>query len=244
MKNVKLVLEYDGSKYFGFQRQSTLKSVQGELEKALSWVLKEKIEIAAAGRTDKGVHGKYQVVNFQTNTLIPIEKLAYIINKTLDDDIRIISSEEVSMDFHARFSAKGRKYLYLMKSRDKYNVFERNYITFIEDELNIEKFLKITEVLIGEHDFDSFRKSDCNSRVPVREIKEIQMEKDGDLYKFYIRADSFLKSMVRIIIGSALAVYFGAKENDYIIQKLKNPTLEDEKIVAPAQGLYLYDVEY
>lgn len=244
MKNVKLVIEYDGSKYFGFQRQSTLKSVQGELEKALSWVLKEKIEIVAAGRTDKGVHGMYQVLNFQTNSLIPSEKLAYIVNKSLDDDIRVISSEDVPMDFHARFSAKGRKYIYMMKSKEKYNVFERNYITFINGELDMDRFLKITEVLLGEHNFDSFRKSDCNSRVPVREVKEIHMEKEGDVYKFYIRADSFLKSMVRIIVGSALAVYFGDKEEDYIVKKLENPNLEDEKIVAPAQGLYLYDVEY
>lgn len=244
MKNVKIVFEYDGSDFFGFQRQDDVRTIQGEIEHALSKITGEKIEITAAGRTDRGVHAINQTANFLTTSPIPPERYFSILNKWLPEGIRVKSSEKAEADFNSRFSAKSRKYLYIMKNKREFNVFEKKYITYVEDDIDVEKFVEILKPLIGRHNFDSFRKSDCNAHSPVREIKSIEMIKENGAYKFYIRADGFLKSMVRIIVGYGLAVYFGEKPADYVQNGVENPNNGREKPLAPPNGLYLYEVEY
>lgn len=243
MKNIRIDYEYDGTNFFGMQKQEKERTVAGEIEKALNFFLKEKVNLINSGRTDRGVHALKQVSNFMTESRIPLDKLKYALSKALPSDINLLSLEEVSDDFNARFSANWRSYIY--KLNPQKDIFKRNRVMFIKEDIDIDKFNEILKPLIGEHDFGSFRKADCGAQNGIRNIYEIYSYKVNEEIHVYLKANSFLKSMVRIIIGSALAVYFGDKPEDYIIQKLNNPNMQENgKIMAQAQGLYLYEVNY
>ncbi len=245
LKNIKLIYEYDGTNFFGNQKNPGVRTVNEEIEKVLNEITGEEINLISAGRTDKGVHAVNQVSNFFTNSKIPAEKYKKILNRKLPGDINIKISEDVEGEFNARYSAKSRSYIYVIKNIKNYSAFERNYFTFVDFELDIERIKNIIEGIKGKYNFDNFRKSDCNQKNPEREIKEFTIKQEGDKYIFFIKADGFLKSMVRIIIGSVLAVYTGERSEDYIINKLQNPIESDsDKLVAPPTGLYLYEVEY
>lgn len=243
MKNIRIDYEYDGTNFFGMQKQEKERTVAGEIEKALNFFLKEKVNLINSGRTDRGVHALKQVSNFMTESRIPLDKLKYALSKALPSDINLLSLEEVSVDFNARFSANWRSYIY--KLNPQKDIFKRNRVMFIKEDIDIDKFNEILKPLIGEHDFGSFRKADCGAQNGIRNIYEIYSYRVNEEIHVYLKANSFLKSMVRIIIGSALAVYFGDKPEDYIIQKLNNPNMQENgKIMAQAQGLYLYEVNY
>lgn len=243
MRNIKLIYEYDGTNFFGMQRQEKARTVAGEIEKSLKSILKEEINLVNSGRTDRGVHALKQVSNFPTRGKIPTERLQYALSKALPKDINLLGLEEVEEDFNARFSAKWRSYIYKLSS--KKDIFQRNRVMFVKEDIDIEKLNKILSVLKGQHDFGSFRKADCGAQSGIREIYEIYAYKSNDEIHIYLKANSFLKSMVRIIVGSALAVYFGEKSEDYLINKLSNPDMQENgKIMAEPQGLYLYEVEY
>lgn len=243
MRNIKLVYEYDGTNFFGMQRQEKARTVAGEIEKSLKSLLKEEINLVNSGRTDRGVHALKQVSNFMTIGKIPAERLQYALSKALPEDINLLELEEVEEQFNARFSAKWRSYIY--KLSPKKDIFQRNRVMFIKEEVEVERLNSILAVLKGRHDFGSFRKADCGAQNGIREIYEIYAYKVKDEIYIYLKANSFLKSMVRIIVGSALAVYFGDKSEDYLVNKLKNPDMQENgKIMAEPQGLYLYEVEY
>ena len=242
MRNIKLVYQYDGSDFFGFQRQPKQRTVQGELERGLRLILQEEPNLISSGRTDRGVHATMQVSNFFTNSKIPVDRLKFALENAVAEDISIIGVEEVDQDFHARFSAKDRAYVYTMThERD---IFQRRFVTLVESELDVEKLQSILNPLVGKHNFESFRQSNCGAKNPVREIKEIRVYRDGNRISVYIRANAFLKSMIRIIMGSALAVYFGKVPESYIAEKLEVPEKERKKIMAPANGLYLCEINY
>lgn len=243
MRNIKLVYEYDGSDFWGMQRQPGQRTVAGEIEKILNVLLDEKITMVNSGRTDRGVHALMQVSNFTTEGKIPTERLKYALERALPRDINLLSLEEVPMDFSARFSAKWRAYEYKVSA--KKNIFDRKKVLWVEEEIDVERLYKIFEPLIGEHDFDSFRKADCQGKKSVREIYDIKVFKRLDEIVIYIKANSFLKSMVRIIVASVLAVYFGKEEEDYIQKKLDKPDKREcSKYIAEPQGLYLCEVGY
>lgn len=244
MYNIKLVYQYDGSKFYGFQRQPKERTVQGEIEKILRNVLNENIDLISSGRTDRGVHAFMQVSNFFTTNRIPLENLKRVLKKKLSNDILIDEITYENEEFHARFSAKKRAYIYIFKEEAKKTPFESNYLMWIKEKLNKEKFLNILNPLIGRHDFEGFRKIGCGANNTFREIYNIDFyEKEGKQY-LYIEANAFLKSMVRIIVGSALMIYFGQRDENYIENKIKNPDKNSEKILAEPQALYLYKVEY
>ena len=243
MRNIKLIYEYDGTNFFGMQRQEKARTVAGEIEKSLKSILKEEINLVNSGRTDRGVHALKQVSNFLTKVKIPAERLQYALSKALPKDINTLGLKEEEEDYNGRFSAKCRSYIYKLSS--KKDIFQRNRVMFVKEDIEIEKLNKILSVLKGQHDFGSFRKADCGAQSGIREIYEIYAYKSNDEIHIYLKANSFLKSMVRIIVGSALAVYFGEKSEDYLINKLKNPDMQENgKIMAEPQGLYLYEVEY
>ncbi len=244
MKNIKLVFEYDGSNYYGYQRQLKERTVQGDLEKCLNKILNEKINLVSAGRTDRGVHAFEQVANFKIDTKIPLDKLKIIVNRAIPKTIKIKECVEENEEFHSRFSAKGRGYIYIMKKESECTVFDSNYVTPIKENIEVQKFLEILKPLEGKHNFESFRKTDDKYKNPERTIKKIDFYKKGENYYAYIEADSFLKTMVRIIMGTALAVYFGEEKEDYLLDKLKNPNIKEKKIVALPNGLYLSKVLY
>lgn len=243
MRNIKLIYEYDGTEFWGMQRQPNKRTVAGEIEKLLKVLLREDITMINSGRTDKGVHALMQVSNFVTNGKIPLDRLFYALERALPRDIRLLHIEEVSMDFNGRFSAKWRSYEYrLSTSKD---IFQRNRFMKVEEEIDVDRFYEILKPLVGKHDFSSFRKADCQAQNPTREIYNIKVYRQGDEVVVYIKANSFLKSMVRIIIGSALAVYFGREDSNYIQSKLDKPDKQEQgKYMAEPQGLYLYEVSY
>ena len=249
-RNVKIIYQYDGSKFSGFQRQkhNNIKTVQGEIEKVILKAFSQKINMISSGRTDKGVHAMEQVSNFLIDGNIPLEAIKRQINKSLKGEIKILNITEANENFNARFDAKNRTYLYILRTEEDISPFEANYITGLKKEVNVEKFQKIMDSFIGKHDFSSFMKKDKAYRNPVREIFYIKCFYDKKWGKNQINIEicgnGFLKTMVRIMIGSALAIYFGKEKEDYIIKNLENPNADNKKILASSEGLYLYKVNY
>ena len=249
-RNVKIIYQYDGSKFSGFQRQkhNNIKTVQGEIEKVILKAFSQKINMISSGRTDKGVHAMEQVSNFLIDGNIPLEAIKRQINKSLKGEIKILNITEANENFNARFDAKNRTYLYILRTEEDIPPFEANYITGLKKEVNVEKFQKIMDSFIGKHNFSSFMKKDKAYRNPVREIFYIKCFYDKKWGKnqlnIEICGNGFLKTMVRIMIGSALAIYFGKEKEDYIIKNLENPNADNKKILASSEGLYLYKVNY
>jgi tRNA pseudouridine38-40 synthase len=243
MKNIKIIYQYDGSDFFGFQRQPNKRTVQGELEKGLYKIINEKVNLISSGRTDRGVHAKKQVSNFMTTSKIPVDRLKYALDNITPNDIKILDISEVEMEFHSRFSAKTRAYEFLITSNR--SVFETRHITEVKGDIDIEKLYEIMRKFIGKHNFDGFRMTDCGGNNPVREIFEIKCYRvDREKIGIYIKGNAFLKTQIRIMVGSALAVYFGERKSDYIEEKLKNHDPKGEKIVIDGAGLYLYEINY
>ena len=249
-RNVKIIYQYDGSKFSGFQRQkhNNIKTVQGEIEKVILKAFSQKINMISSGRTDKGVHAMEQVSNFLIDGNIPLEAIKRQINQSLKGEIKILNITEANENFNARFDAKNRTYLYILRTEEDIPPFEANYITGLKKEVNVEKFQKIMDSFIGKHDFSSFMKKDKAYRNPVREIFYIKCFYDKKWGKNQVNIEicgnGFLKTMVRIMIGSALAIYFGKEKEDYIIKNLENPNADNKKILASSEGLYLYKVNY
>ncbi|NWO18810.1 tRNA pseudouridine(38-40) synthase TruA [Leptotrichia sp. oral taxon 223] len=247
-RNVKMIYQYDGSKFCGFQRQNTMKTVQGEIEKVIFRTFSQKINMISSGRTDKGVHAMEQVSNFLIDKNIPLEAIKRQINKCLKGEVKVLGIEEADGKFNARFDAKSRTYLYIMRTEEDITPFEVNYVTGLRKNVDAEKFQEIMNDFVGKYDFSSFMKKDKAYRNPVREIFYIKCyydEKFGEKQvNVEICGNGFLKTMVRIMIGSALAVYFGNEGKDCIRKKLANPNADGKKILAASEGLYLYKVNY
>ncbi|WP_297406865.1 tRNA pseudouridine(38-40) synthase TruA [uncultured Cetobacterium sp.] len=242
-RNIKLTYSYDGSDFYGFQRQINCRTVQGEIEKILKIIFKENINLVSAGRTDRGVHGKIQVSNFQIESTIPAEKVKIILNNQLPRDIYILKTEDTDLDFHARFSATYRSYEYFIS--EEFTPFKSRYVTFVDYKLDVEKLNIIGKKLEGIHDFANFRLSDCASRTTIREIYKIEFTKENDgLIKLYVKANAFLKSQIRIIVGSILAEYTNKVKENYIEDMLNNPSINYKKIVAEPYGLHLSEIGY
>ena len=247
-RNIKMIYQYDGSKFCGFQRQKKVKTVQGEIERAVFKTFNQEINMISSGRTDKGVHAMEQVSNFVIDENIPIEAIKRQINKCLKGEVKVLEVEEVEKDFNARFDAKNRTYLYIMRNEEDITPFEANYVTGLKTSVNMEKFQEIMDDFVGKYDFSSFMKKDKAYRNPEREIFYVKCyydEKFGEKQvNVEICGNGFLKTMVRIMIGSALAVYFGNEEKDYIRKRLEKPNVDGKKILAASEGLYLYKVSY
>lgn len=242
MRNIKISYQYDGSDFFGFQRQPKQRTVQGEMERSLGIILQEKIDLISSGRTDRGVHALEQVSNFQTPSTIPKEKLFYALSRSLPEDIVLLSLEEVEEDFHARFTAKTRTYCY--KIHWKRNPFLHRYESYVKQEIDAEAFQAILKPFLGKHNFQNFRLQDDAFANPIREIYSISCRKKEEGIEILIQANAFLKSQIRIMIGTALEVYFGRMEKTRIEEMLENPEKTFPKVLAPAAGLYLFKIEY
>ncbi len=247
-RNVKVIYQYDGSKFCGFQRQKNMKTVQGEIEKVIFRTFSQEINMISSGRTDKGVHAMEQVSNFIIDENIPLEAVKKQINKCLKGEVKVLDIKEVNGDFNARFDAKNRAYLYIMKVEKDITPFEANYVTGLRESLDVDKFQEIMDDFVGKYDFSSFMKKDKAYRNPIREIFYVKCYYDEKFGKKQVNVEicgnGFLKTMVRIMIGSALAVYFGSEGEDYIKKRLENPDANCKKILAASEGLYLYKVNY
>ena len=245
-RNLALTVAYDGTHYHGFQRQTPpVIAVQNVLERALAKVCGEAVELAAAGRTDTGVHAYGQVVNFFTDGRIPVERLPRAVNGLLPPDIVVTAAWEATRDFSARHSARGKAYIYRLAQCTVPDPFTRNYAWQIFRPLDVDAMRAALSLLIGTHDFSSFRAAGGAPMSPIRTLDEIRLdtEEEGRL-SCYLHGNGFLYHMVRNIMSTVVHVGLGRISLDRFAEifaacdrRLASPT-------APACGLYLLSVDY
>lgn len=246
MRNIKIIIEYDGTEYSGWQIQNNATSVQGELLKAIFTITGEKVILNGSGRTDAGVHAKGQVANFKTESNISGDKFAYALNSVLPKDIAVKESKEVYNDFHARYCAIGKKYSYTFLNSRHPSPILRKFAYHINycDKLSIEILKEACAYFTGTHDFYGFMSTGSKVKDTVRTIGDITIEIEGEIIRISYVGNGFLYNMVRIITGTILYSAIG-KINAYELPKIilsKNRTLAG--ITVPANGLCLEKVYY
>lgn len=246
MRNIKLIIEYDGTNYCGWQTQENGPSIQESIEKALLKLTGEEIRINGSGRTDAGVHARGQVANFLTSSTIPGNKFSYALNNLLPRDIVIKDSSEADTDFHARFSAKGKKYSYHMINSRFPSALYRNYAYHINysERLDIGRMQKAAEAFVGTYDFAGFMAAGSIVKDTVRTIFEISVEPDGEMLHMYYKGSGFLYNMVRIITGTILYAGIGRIYPEEIKDIIMSKDRSRAGITVPPCGLYLEEVYY
>lgn len=244
MKNVKLTIEYDGKNYTGWQRQEDERTVQEVLTNVLEKMTNEKIDLIGSGRTDKGVHSKGQVANFHTNSNIPADRFKASINTKLPDDIFVVKSELVPDDFHARFSATKKRYRYLIYNNEDYSPILRNMAYHVVKPLDIDKMIEASKYYIGFHDFKSFMARKSLVDTTMREIYSIDICKNKDFIEIEIIGKSFLRHMIRIMVGTLVFVGLGRIKVDDVKDIIEAKDRKKAAITAPSHGLYLEEVYY
>lgn len=239
----KLIISYDGTSFFGFQKQIGLRTVQNELEVALSKICKDEVEVYASGRTDKGVHALGQVVHFDTTINITPNGLKRALNSSLPQDIYVKSAEIVRGDFHARFSAIKKEYLYLVDIGE-YNPLLANYrCYYMYKNLDLDKIKAACKVFIGTHDFKTFCKSE-NDKNTVRTIESLDCIIEEKLLTFRFVGNGFLHNQVRIITAMILEVGRGKIEIEDLVLAMDAKSRKFAPKVLTGSGLYLNEVFY
>lgn len=244
MKNIKLILEYDGTRYYGWQRQPNQTTIQGKLESVLSLMCGKEVEVIGAGRTDGGVHAKGMVANVNLDTELAPEEIQNYCNRYLPDDIAVLSAKEASPRFHARYNAIGKTYCYTCYDGDVKPVFDRKYYTRLEEKPDLERMREAAQVLIGEHDFRNFCVNPKMKKSTVRVVDQILIERNGGYLTFTVHGSGFLQNMVRIIVGTLLEVGNGRMTPEQVRMVLETPQRQKAGPTAPAQGLCLMQVDY
>ncbi|WP_277206155.1 tRNA pseudouridine(38-40) synthase TruA [Vibrio misgurnus] len=241
---IALGIEYDGTHYYGWQRQRDVKSVQQALETALSKIANHPVEVQCAGRTDAGVHGTGQVVHFDTTAERQMAGWTMGCNANLPKDIAVRWANVVSDEFHARFSATARRYRYVIYNHAYRPGILSSGVSHYHGELDVEKMQQAGQYLLGENDFTSFRAVHCQSRSPWRNVMHLNVTRHGNYVVIDIKANAFVHHMVRNITGSLIAVGRGEQPPEWIAWLLaqKNRTLA--AATAKAEGLYLVSVDY
>jgi tRNA pseudouridine38-40 synthase len=244
-RNLKLIVEYDGTRYHGWQRQKNNLTIQAVIEDSIRTIVGERVTLIGSGRTDAGVHALCQVCNFITRSDINPDSMRQGLNSLLPDDIKIKRIEKVSLDFHARYSVKSKAYEYRIFNRKDPNVFLRNYTWHIRDKLDIEAMGSSLSMLIGRHDFSSFKSSGSANKDPVREMirAELHGPRQG-VISFLFEADGFLRHMVRNVIGTVVEVGKGKVSLDEFQEIFQSHNRINARIKAPPQGLFLKMVKY
>ena len=255
MRNFKMILQYEGTRYQGWQKQeSTENTIQGKLEALLSKMTGNRVEVQGSGRTDAGVHALGQVANFHADTQMKAEEIMDYMNFYLPEDIAVISLIEVPERFHSRLNAKGKTYCYRVINSPLPHVFDRRYTHMVEEKLDVEAMRRAADILTGTHDFKAFTSNKRSKKSTVRTIYEIQIEKmpsvsmgSGDRkdeIRFTYSGNGFLYHMVRIITGTLLEVGTHKRMPEEIAEILASGQRENAGELAPAQGLTLMEVRY
>ena len=243
-KNIKLTIEYDGSNYHGWQSQINAVAVQDVVEKAIRKITSEEIKVTGASRTDVGVHAYGQTANFFTQSPIPVEKFPYAINSALPDDIVIKRAEEVDEEFHSRFSAKGKKYRYLIYNARIPSALMRNRAYFVPVDLDEKAMEKAAQHFLGSHDFSAFKATGSDVKSNVRTITGVSLKRQDEIIQFEIEGNGFLYNMVRIIAGTLVAVGQGKIGPEEIPEIIASGDRKKAGLTAPAHGLYLVELYY
>lgn len=244
MRNIKLTIEYDGKDFNGWQKQPNKLNIQGNIEKVISEITKEEIELIGSGRTDAGVHAIGQVANFKTNSNIPIEKFAIAINSRLKKSIIIKKAEEVPERFHSRYNCKKKTYRYIINNSDMGSAIYRNLEYNIKMPLNLENMKKASKYFEGEHDFSAFKASGTSSKSSVRTIYSADVKKENERIIIELTGNGFLYNMVRIISGTLVEVGLGKIRPEEIKDIIDSENRQMAGKTLPPYGLYLVEVNY
>lgn len=245
MRNIRLLLQYEGSRYQGWQRQqSTNNTIQGKLEVLLGRMCGETVTLSGSGRTDAGVHALGQVANFHTECQMPVEEMLAYINRYLPEDIAVVEIAEVPLRFHSRLNAKGKHYEYRVINSAIPDVFRRRYALEMPESLDVEAMRRAAGFLLGEHDFKSFTSTKKGKKSTVRRIDEIAIVKEGNVITFSFRGNGFLHHMIRILMGTLLEVGMGKRTPESMEEILAARDREQAGPLVPAKGLVLVEVYF
>ena len=244
MRNIKLIIEYDGKGFNGWQKQPNKLNIQGEIERALKEVTGEEVELNASGRTDAGVHAISQVANFKTESNIDINKIPLALNSKLKKSIIIKKAEEVDLNFHARYNAKGKKYRYIINNSLVGSAIYRDLEYNFPIKLDVEKMKHAAKYFEGEHDFKAFRSSGTSNKNSVREIYKVEIKEENERIILEFTGNGFLYNMVRIMVGTLMDVGLGKIKPESIKDIIDSKERTKAGKTAPAQGLYLVEVYY
>jgi tRNA pseudouridine38-40 synthase len=241
-RNIKLLIEYDGTGFVGWQVQAQGRSVQGELEHTLKQLLQEDVNVIGSGRTDAGVHARGQVANFRTTRGWPVKEIHRALSATISEDIVVRSAGEVPLEFHSRYSALDRRYQYFV-SRTKQAV-SRQYSWYIPYVLDLAPMNRASKLIQGQHDFEAFSKTDSGTSSYVCTVKSADWRAEDQFLVFQICADHYVRGMVRALVGTMLDVGRGYRTVDEFKAILENRDRSKVGSSAPARGLFLEEVRY
>lgn len=245
MRNIKIVVQYDGTRYSGWQSQEhDENTIQGKLTTVLTRLLREAIELAGSGRTDAGVHALGQVANFRTHSQMTCKELLEKLNHYLPEDIAVISVEEVDGRFHSRLNAVRKTYSYHIWNSPVHTVFDRRYVWSVEQPLDVQAMRDAAAKLTGTYDFKAFSSIKRGKKSTVRTIEEIRIEQEGASITLSFTGNGFLYHMVRILTGTLVEVGLHKKSPEAMTDILESLDREQAGVMAPAQGLFLVNVEY
>ena len=244
MRNLRLDICYDGTRYRGWQRlPGTNNTLQGKLEQTLSRILGEPVEITGSGRTDAGVHAKLQIANFHCDSPMSCQEILSQLRRYLPEDIGIYSCSEVSPRFHARLNAREKTYRYRIWNSDEPCVFDRRFVTVLPQKLDIEKMRQAAEYFLGTHDFSAFCANKHMKKSTVRTIFRLDIDQIGDEVQITVTGDGFLYNMVRILAGTLVEVGLSQREADSI-PELYGKARSEAGMLMPPTGLCLMEVTY
>ncbi len=244
MRTLRLVVEYDGTEFHGFQRQPARRTVQGVLEERFSHLLGEPIHVIGAGRTDAGVHATGQVVSFTTTRPVPVEKLVDVLNGSLPGDVKVQRCDEAPPDFHARRSARSRSYVYTLLERECPSPLRGRYALVVKPGLDVAKMAEAAGGLVGRRDFRVFQASGSPTKSTERTLHRLECARSGDCITVEVEADAFLYQMVRRLVGALVAVGRGTLETVTLLRAVAEPGSVRLPPPAPACGLCLVQVSY
>jgi len=245
MRNIKLLIEYDGSRYNGWQRlKDSEQTIQGKLESVISEMVSLPTEITGSGRTDAGAHAKGQVANFHTQSKMSLKEMHEYINHYLPQDIVVKEVTEVSERFHSRYNAKSKKYTYYVWNHWIPSAFQRKYSYHLVENLDIRLMEDAAKKLIGTHDFIGFSSVKKTNKSTTRTIEDITIVKEGNMLKFSFTGDGFLYNMIRIIMGTLLEIGMREKQVSSIDEILETKIRSTAGRTIPSHGLFLEEVYY
>lgn len=241
---IKLIISYDGTRYGGWQLQKNAPSIQGELENVLKTLTGKRIVVQSAGRTDAGVHSLGQTAHFDYSGSIPPQKLPFVFNSMLPKDIRVTGAWEVSDDFHARYNAKGKRYIYTIYNSPHSSALLYNRTMHVPQALEFQKMRAAAQYIIGTHDFKAFCAAGSYVKSTVRTVSRLEIAEELPLIRIIIEGNGFLYNMVRIIAGTLIQVGIGKLEPEAVAQIIQGRSRAAAGFTAPAQGLMLDEVFY
>ena len=245
MRNIKITIEYDGTKYSGWQTQKNGQGIQDLITNAIHQVTNKTIKLNGSGRTDAGVHAIGQSANFKTDCSIPVNKIPEAINKYLPKDIVIKEAKEVDNEFHARYSVKGKKYMYIVNNSKYRSALNNSHEYHFNKQLDYKSMKKAAEYFEGTHDFSGFMASGSSVKDTIRTIEKVQIKRrEDDRIIFNFTGNGFLYNMVRIMVGTLLDVGIGKIKAEEIPNIIKSKDRTKAGKTVPAQGLYLVEVYY